>query len=64
MAITHLENRAGRCPKGFLDELVLLDRVPLAASPQFLEQVARDLHIKEPASLVDNFTTLRRSARG
>jgi hypothetical protein len=64
MVITHLENRAGRCPKGFLDELVLLDRVPLAASSQFLEQVARDLHLKEPATLVDSFTTLRRSARG
>jgi hypothetical protein len=64
MAVTHLENRAGRCPKGFLDELVLLDRVPLAASPQFLEHVARDLHIKELAALVDSFTTLQSSARG
>jgi hypothetical protein len=64
MAVIHLQNRAYRCPKGFLDELALLDRVRLAASPRFLDQVAHDLHLEELAALADAFTTLRISARG
>lgn len=60
LAESHLFARGARWRTALLDELVLLDLIPIANSDQFLIDVKRRLSMQQdPTTLTDAFTRLR-----